>query len=222
MKASLLDWLLDRLGVVIFVVIFVVQIVRGLLQARRQAPPPASKPDALDEERRVQEIQEQIRRRIAERRGEVPPPAAAPEPPPLARREAPVAPGPETTRMPEPFEDPLRRMVREFERALNPEPEPAPAPAAPPPVAAATLAEVPDRRTAELERQRRLADELRQLEIERAEAKRRAARESVEAAAATASARAHRGGLAEELRDAASARRAIILREVLGTPVGLR
>ena len=67
-----------------------------------------------------------------------------------------------------------------------------------------------------------LADELRQLEIERAEAKRRAARESVEAAAATASARAHRGGLAEELRDAASARRAIILREVLGTPVGLR
>ena len=222
MKVSLLDWLLDRLGVVIFVVIFVVQIIRGLLQARRQAPPPASKPDALDEERRVQEIQEQIRRRIAERRGEAPAPAAAPEPPPLARREAPVAPGPETTRMPEPFEDPLRRMVREFERALNPEPEPAPAPAAPPPVAAATLAEVPDRRTAELERQRRLADELRQLEIERAEAKRRAARESVEAAAATASARAHRGGLAEELRDAASASRAIILREVLGTPVGLR
>ena len=45
---------------------------------------------------------------------------------------------------------------------------------------------------------------------------------AAEAAAATASARAHRGGLAEELRDAASARRAIILREVLGTPVGLR
>ncbi|MFM9080783.1 MAG: hypothetical protein ACKOTE_11760, partial [Opitutaceae bacterium] len=63
MKASLFDWLLDRLGVVIFVVIFVVQIIRGLLQARRQTPPPASKPDALDEERRVQEIQEQIRRR---------------------------------------------------------------------------------------------------------------------------------------------------------------
>lgn len=221
MKASLLDWLLDRLGVVIFVVIFLVQTIRGLMQARRQTPPPASKPDALDEERRVQEIQEQIRRRIAERRGEAPPPVVAPEPPPLARREAPVAPGPETTRMPEPFEDPLRRMVREFERALNPEPEPAPAPAAPP-VAAATLAEVPDRRTAELERQRRLAEELRQLEAERVEAKRRAARESVEAAAATASARAHRGGLAEELRDAASARRAIILREVLGTPVGLR
>ncbi|MFM7751078.1 MAG: hypothetical protein ACKPB0_11775 [Opitutaceae bacterium] len=221
MKASLLDWLLDRLGVVIFVVIFVVQIIRGLLQARRQTPPPASKPDALDEERRVQEIQEQIRRRIAERRGEAPPPAAAPELPPLARREAPAAPGPETTRMPEPFEDPLRRMVREFERALNPEPELAPAPAAPP-VAAATVAEAPDRRAVELERQRRLADELRQLEAERAEAKRRAARESVEAAVATASARAHRGGLAEELRDAASARRAIILREVLGTPVGLR
>ena len=221
MKASLLDWLLDRLGVVIFVVIFLVQTIRGLMQARRQTPPPASKPDALDEEHRVQEIQEQIRRRIAERRGEAPPPVVAPEPPPLARREAPVAPGPETTRMPEPFEDPLRRMVREFERALNPEPEPAPAPAAPP-VAAATLAEVPDRRTAELERQRRLAEELRQLEAERVEAKRRAARESVEAAAATASARAHRGGLAEELRDAASARRAIILREVLGTPVGLR
>ena len=36
MKASLLDWLLDRLGVVIFVVIFVVQIIRGLLQAARR------------------------------------------------------------------------------------------------------------------------------------------------------------------------------------------
>ena len=39
MKASLLDWLLDRLGVVIFVVVFLVQIIRGLLQARRQALP---------------------------------------------------------------------------------------------------------------------------------------------------------------------------------------
>ena len=40
MKANLLDWLLERIGLVIFVVIFVVQIVRGLLQARRAAPPP--------------------------------------------------------------------------------------------------------------------------------------------------------------------------------------
>jgi hypothetical protein len=79
-----------------------------------------------------------------------------------------------------------------------------------------------DRRTAELERQRRLAEELRQLEAERTEARRRAVRESAEAAAASSAARAARGGLAEELRDAASARRAVILREVLGTPVGLR
>jgi hypothetical protein len=55
-KANLLDWLLERIGLVIFVVIFVVQILRGLFQARRAAPPPStSKPDALEEERRVQE-----------------------------------------------------------------------------------------------------------------------------------------------------------------------
>jgi hypothetical protein len=112
-------------------------------------------------------------------------------------------------------------MVREFERALNPEPEPAPAPAAPP-AAAATILEVPDRRAAELERQRRLAEDLRQLEAERAEARRRTARDSAGAAAAAAAVRSARGGLAEELRDAASVRRAVILREVLGTPVGLR
>ena len=76
MKANLLDWLLERIGLVIFVVIFVVQILRGLLQARRAAPPPStSKPDALEEERRVQDIQAEIRRRIAERRG-----GAAPAP----------------------------------------------------------------------------------------------------------------------------------------------
>ncbi len=81
MKANLLDWLLERIGLVIFVVIFVVQILRGLFQARRAAPPPASsKPDALEEERRVQDIQAEIRRRISERRGGGAP-ASAPEAP---------------------------------------------------------------------------------------------------------------------------------------------
>ena len=82
---------------------------------------------------------------------------------------------------------------------------------------------VAERRAAELERQRLLAEEVRRLDEERA-ARRRAEREEAEAAAAARAVRpsAVAGGFVGELRDAASARRAIVLREILGTPVGLR
>jgi len=219
-KANLLDWLLERIGLVIFVVVFLVQILRGLLQARRAAPPPStSKPDALEEERRVQDIQAEIRRRIAERRGGAAP-AAAPEAP-VAREAAPAAPPAPEAPSADPFE-PMRRMMRDFEeqaremeRKISGE---QPAPAAPPPPLAPAAARV---RSEELERQRGLAEQLAALEAERAEVRRRA-----EEAAAPAPARgmAVRGSvrLVEELRDPGALRRAVLLREVLGTPVGLR
>jgi len=219
-KANLLDWLLERIGLVIFVVIFLVQILRGLLQARRAAPPPStSKPDALEEERRVQDIQAEIRRRIAERRGGSAP-APAPEAP-VAREAAPAAPPAPESPSADPFE-PMRRMMRDFEekaremeRKISGEES---VPAAPPPPLAPAAASV---RSEELERQRVLAEQLAALEAERGAVRRR-----VEEAAAPAVARgiAARGSgrLATELRDPGALRRAVLLREVLGTPVGLR
>ena len=224
MKANLLDWLLERTGLVIFVVIFVVQIVRGLLQARRAAPPPASsKPDALEEERRVQDIQAEIRRRIAERRGGGAP-ASAPEAPvaPAAREVAPAAPPPAEPAPADPL-DPMRRMMRDFEeqmreveRKITGE-EAAPA-SAPPPLAPAASS----LRSEELERQRVLAEQLAALEAERAAARRRA--EEVAAAGAVRAAGVARAStrLGDDLRDPGALRRAVLLREVLGTPVGLR
>jgi len=220
-KANLLDWLLERIGLVIFVVIFLVQILRGLLQARRAAPPPStSKPDALEEERRVQDIQAEIRRRIAERRGGAAP-AAAPEAP-VAREAAPVAPPVPEAPSTDPFE-PMRRMMRDFEeqaremeRKISGE-EPAPA-AAPPPVMPAAVSA----RAAELERQRLLAEQLATLQAERAAVRRRAEEAAATAAVRAAGVARASGRLVEELRDPGALRRAVLLREVLGTPVGLR
>ena len=215
----MLDWLLERVGVVIFVLIFVVQIVRGLMRSRRGAPADEAKPDALEEQRRVQEIQRNIRRQIAARRGEAPPA----EPPPLIRREpAPApAPSPETTQMPDPFGDPLRRVLQEIERRARPEPA-----APPPPLLSPVPAITIERRNAELERQQRLAEELRVVEESRVLAERRvtqaAAAKSADAESETGMRGAARGRLLDDVRDPQSLRRAIVLREILGTPVGLR
>ncbi len=217
-SSTILDWLLERVGVVIFVLVFVVQIVRGLMRSRQEAPPEGAKPDALEEQRRVHEIQQKIRRQIAERRGGVAPVA----PPPLVRREvAPApAPSPETTQMPDPFGGPLRRVLQEIERRAQPEPPPPP----PRPLPAAAM--VVERHGAELERQQRFAEELRVLEESRNLAERRitqaAAVTAADAQSETGMRNAARGRLLDDLRDPQSLRRAIVLREVLGTPVGLR
>lgn len=101
-------------------------------------------------------------------------------------------------------------------RAEPETPSPAPPPAAAKPVSLA----------AEMERQQRLADELRRLEESRVLAARRAAHLAAEqsAAAQTTSAlrRDARDELLADLREPTSLRRAFLLREVLGTPAGLR
>lgn len=216
---NILDWLLERKGLVIFVLFIVVQVVRGFFRTRSAAAPePTSKPDELEEQRRMQEIQEDIRRRKEERRGafapaEAPPPLQhEPEPQRLPRRA-------ETTQMPEPFGGPLRRVLEEIEREMRPQAAPPP----PPPLAVPNAAE---RRTAELVRQEQLAEELRVLEESRMLAKRRATKDAASSYAQSQSEgglrTAVQGKLFEDLRDPASLRRAVVLREVLGTPVGLR
>lgn len=213
MFATVIEWLLERIGLVIFLLIFISQIVRGIWRANRDRRPVEAKPDAMEEERRQREIQEEIRRRRAQRH-------AGPHPveaPPRRETVPPPVPRPETTQMPEPFGGPLRRVLEEFERERRPVPVPQPPPLSPVSTA---------RHNAELERQQKLADELRSLEETRVLVQRRAAHITADNAAEAASDRglltASRAKLLADLRDAGSLRRAFVLREVLGPPVGLR
>ena len=159
---------------------------------------PASR-DGMDpeHEERVRRIQEEIRRKIAERRGQ-------PVPPPLAPQPA--------------FEQEERPMVFREE------------PAAPPPVPLVREVVVAYDDGAALERQRRLEEQLAELEKQKREA-RRAAQALAEAGATSvrSAGTAEAGGagigsrsVGRELRDPKAVRRAMVLREVLGTPVGLR
>lgn len=203
----MLDWILSKLPTIIFVVIVLVQIVRGISKARQQDPTPEPRNNEVEEARR----NEEIRRRIAERRAGRTQPAPEPartEPPPVVVERDPTA-------IPE-LPEPLRRMLTQLEKRR--EPEPTITPSAPP--------VLPDRSRAELERQQQLADEMKALEEARLVAKRRAAQLAVaraeEAGSKGALRSAARGRVLDDLKDPQSLRRAIVLREVLGTPVGLR
>lgn len=160
-----------------------------------------------DQAERVRRIQEEIRRKIAERRGQA---SSAPvEVPPLPPR----LPG-----RPVFQEEPLPPTWR---------PEP-PRPAAPPP-----LTPSPYDDSEALERQRRLEEQMAELEQKRREAK-RAAQAFAESGETPESAHeASRGhetspgahtarGLTAELRNPQALRRAMVMREVLGPPVALR
>lgn len=210
----MLKWILDHLGIVIFVVIFVSQIARALLQARKARTEHERRRDPSEEERRTRELQEQIRRQIAARRGQHPP--SHEQPPPLPERAPPPpVPRPQTTQLPELFGGPLGRMLEELQKKV----QPPPAPAAPAPAMA-------HRHAAEIERQQQLAEELRLAQETRHLAQRRAAHAAEDqqrlAQSEPSLRSAARDRLLGDLRDPNSIRRAFVLREVLGPPVGLR
>ena len=213
MPKNILQWILEHPAVIVVVLAFVGQMVRGLLEARKAKSEHEAGGGDAEAERRTREVQEEIRRQIAERRGQSP---AAPSTP-ASEVERPVLPRPrpETTQMPEPLGGPLGRMLEELQRRTQP------APVAPPPV----LAE--HRNTgAELERQQQLAEQLRSLEESRMLARRREANstaaEQAAAQAEPAQRTAARGRLLGDLRDPQALKRAFVMREVLGPPVGLR
>src|SRR5687767_8367915 len=157
----MIQWILEHLGIVVVIVLFVAQMVRGVLQQAKNRQPPPMQRDAGEEERRVREVQEQIRRQIATRRSAQ---APAPESPPVSTgEEARPLPRPETTQMPE-FGGPLGRMLEELQRKVQQHALPPP----PPPLV------VEKRNIAELERQQHLAAELKALDDARQVAKRRA------------------------------------------------
>lgn len=210
----MLEWILEKLPVVIFVLVFAVQLVRGFLRSRAAQAEPPPRHNELEEQRRAQEVQAEIRRKIAERRAgrtQTDAPrqettAEEAEPPVVERRD-------DSSELPVP--EPLKRMLRELERKVEP--------ALPPPL---TVPQVPERRAAELERQQQLADELRSLEETRVLARRRAASAAAtktqEARSEAGLRSAARGRVLDDLHDPESLRRAFVLREVLGPPVGLR
>lgn len=210
----MLDWILERLPVVIFVVVFIAQILRGFFKTRGAKVEPPPRHDELEQDRRTREIQEEIRRKIAERRagGRTVEPAQREEheerpQPPVVQRDPTAIPD-----MPEP----LKRMLEQLEKKVQPRSEP--------PVV--TTPPMLERNRAEVERQERLAEEIRVLEEARATAARRAAsiaaKKSEEARSHGALRSAARGRLLDDLHDPESLRRAFVLKEVLGTPVGLR
>ncbi|MET0261311.1 MAG: hypothetical protein ABW223_00320 [Rariglobus sp.] len=148
--------------------------------------------DAMQQEENTRRIQEEIRRKIAERQG------GARTPPPLQPSEhSPVPALPTQAWRREQAET---RNANEYRRI-----------------------ESEREASAVLERQHALAAQLAALNERRAEASREAKSVWIKPAAAKAAGATREDHeLLSELRDARSLRRAIITREVLGTPVGLR
>ncbi len=195
-----MSWLLQNIPLLAFAFI-VFSVVRAIKRARDQSAEHEAGDTDADEQRRVREIQQRMRRIVAERRGQT-------APAPVESDEPPVVVIPPLT---EPL-DPFRRVRAELER------HPPPAPVAPPLALAVNAAE--------LARQEQLAEEMRVLEEAQMFARRRAA----QLAAATKDTAASEAGqlasgrlqLLQDLSDPASLRRAFVLREVLGPPVALR
>lgn len=195
-----MEWLFDNVPVAI--VLFVIySIAAAVKRARDKKTEHEASHDETAEQRRVREIQERIRRIAAERRGGRVP-AETPRQP--TEMESPAEP---TT-----MGGSLKRMLEEIERRAQPAPQP-------PPLVVRT-------QRAEVERQEQLADELHALEEAKSVMERRAAHlrdaERAQANPEVIRRTAVRARLLEELHDPQSLRRAFVLREVLGPPVGLR
>jgi len=187
-----MDWVLEHLQVLFLIAVAVVAILQKLKTAGSTGA--GRTPSGMDPEQaeRTRRIQEEIRRRIMERRGATPvPPAEA---------------GPADQPPPFPEAPPVIEAVRPV--VVPPPPEdatelPGEAPAFEP-LPAAGL-------------QEQMMRQLQELEAARA-----ARRESVPTATAKAPAAAAGSAGTINLRQAAGLRRAMVWREILGPPVGLR
>jgi len=205
-----MDWILDKIPILIFVLVIGAKILSALAKSGKARQQHEAEHDESAEQRRVADVQREIRRRIAERRGgtATAPPTAAGAPWPRS-----LFPPAETTPAPDSMGDTLRRMLEQGERKIEP-----PAPVSEPPLIS--------QRRAELEHQQRLADEMKALEETKMLATRRAVQAAANQKAADESEKgmlsAARGRVLDDLREPDALRRAFVLREVLGPPVGLR
>ena len=196
----MLDWLLKH-PIVIFVIIMVVSSLIKQMKSSGEAPPPANGPkpfgggDGTADDERTRRLQEEIRRKIAERRGHsVPPPV------PVQEEAEPLFPAPrwsETVEEPSPYKLPQPPPLVETVPAVDPV----------------------------LERQRELAEQLAAFKALQAARKEEVYGEAAPATGAANIATARQSGdvhFLRELRNARSLRKAMILREVLGPPVALK
>ncbi len=185
-----MDWVLEHLQVLFLIAVAVVAILQKLKTAGRREPggaPPGMDPDQAERTRR---IQEEIRRRIMERRGvpPVPPPEEESAEAPPSFPEAP----------------PMIEEVRPF--VVPPPPESAPVALADAPA----VAEV--RSASDLEEQ--LTRQMQELVAAR--------RANAPALLAEVPARTPAPARVLGLRQAETLRQAVLWREILGPPVGLR
>lgn len=201
-----MKWVLENLWTLLIIAGVLAQLLQSIRNRKQEGesgsphetPPPREFEDPELAER-TRRIREEIQRKIAERqRGGAP--AAGQEAPPWEEAE-PAAYG---------EEPPVVREVV-LERP------------APPSLAPAYGSRLEAQRAAEiLEQQAALAERLRQAQEMKAAAQRRAAFEAKSVTPVVRARQAARGALIEDLRSPEALRRAVILREVLGPPVGLR
>jgi type IV secretory pathway VirB10-like protein len=187
-----MDWVLDHLQMLFVIAVAVVAILQKFKRARPGAAGAGPAAEDNEQAERTRRIQEEIRRRIMERRGLAPgpPPASATseEPPPF-----PAAP-------------PMIEEVRPF--------------VVPPPLEQVMAAPAAADNTRELERQQQMLGQLRDLEAARQD-QAYVIPASTAGAVAAASDAGRSNRLLAELRQPAGLRRAVLLREILGPPVGL-
>jgi len=179
----------------------------------KKNPPPASLAEAeADDPFRAEKVREEIRRKIAQRRGGAPlPEPVRAEPPMVEEKKFPMPPLARPLAPTDTFGGPNRPLVRRTETVRPVEPVPA--------AVATTIAS--ETYAASLERQEQLATKMRELAEQRAMVARKAAAVAVTDAAVAHSALAG-NELRHDLRDPRSLRRAMVLREILGVPVALR
>jgi hypothetical protein len=220
-----MNWILEHLQIVVALAAafaYWLKQTKDKAEAEkdRNVPPPLVTPAADEQTERTRRIQEEIRRKIADRREG----AAVPSSPPMMTSERPAV---SSTRAPRPIAEPMGGTLRKRLEAKM----------------AAAMARIEEAAKAAAEREEERRQPARQQEIEaeaareteRLAAQRRAAVETLaereeriafappeslaqERQATATIARSVR----DELRDPDSVRRAWILREVLGPPLGLR
>lgn len=206
-----MNWILEHFQIVLAIAGAFAFWLKQRKEAKAETSEPQSRPtqpatmEEADDAERARKIREEILRKISERRGEPPRAPAASTPaeprtfkiPPLVRPHSPL----------DTFGGPSRPVIvrAEPERTVPP-----------------VLVPKGESHEAVLARQERLAQQLRELEEKRASALRRATAEAEVKREVEGVWRRSAANVREELRDPRSLRHAMILREVLGTPVGLR
>ncbi len=198
-------------SIIVFVIIAVISNLASQAmkaeEKKRTPPSPLPPPDDLEQAARTRRIQDEIRRKIAERRGLNLPPEE--EAIPADENEPPAAPtifGRPRTEPLDPFGGPIARPLRELFEPRPPEPPALPIPAM---VEPEPLREPVERvvTLSEIKATERTIAMAREAEMTWADATKTASGASA---------------WRKDLRSPADLRRAVVLREVLGPPVALR